>query len=235
MENTVMAPHNFTPRDYQLPFLDAMDSGCKRAGINWHRRAGKTKTLISLVAGKMFERVGSYYYFFQTFQRARKVLWEAMDHTGFRLIEHIPIECVKCSDNSGMFLRLSNGSLLELYGIDNTSTCSFFENGMRLGVLDDMCGCVFDCIDMNTSNARFMWNVINRSLNRNDGWAVFCEDFPSLIPRGPKPVTWFLQTLTIDDTKKPDGTPVVDPVMVGDCRDSGMSEESIQREFYCVR
>ena len=57
----VKIPHNFKPRDYQLPFLEAFHKGYKRIVIVWHRRAGKDKTLINLVINEAFNRVGSYY------------------------------------------------------------------------------------------------------------------------------------------------------------------------------
>lgn len=31
-------PHNYTPREYQLPFMKAMDFGVLRAVCVWHRR-----------------------------------------------------------------------------------------------------------------------------------------------------------------------------------------------------
>ena len=37
----VRLPYKYRPRDYQLPFLGAVDGGQRRAVCVWHRRAGK--------------------------------------------------------------------------------------------------------------------------------------------------------------------------------------------------
>ena len=50
-------PHKFEPREYQLPIFKAIDSGYKRIIQIRHRRAGKEKTDINIVAKKMLERV----------------------------------------------------------------------------------------------------------------------------------------------------------------------------------
>jgi len=34
----VRVPHNYRPRNYQIPFWRAMDGGLKRALLVWHRR-----------------------------------------------------------------------------------------------------------------------------------------------------------------------------------------------------
>ena len=38
---TITLPFRFQPRPYQVPFLQAMDEGKKRAFLLWHRRIGK--------------------------------------------------------------------------------------------------------------------------------------------------------------------------------------------------
>ena len=83
-------PHNYIPRDYQLPFWQAMESGKKRAICVWHRRAGKDKTFTNYCFQQMAERVGIYYYYFPTQTMGRKILWDGMDKDGFRFLEHLP-------------------------------------------------------------------------------------------------------------------------------------------------
>ena len=57
-------PYKFSPRAYQLPIFRAIDNGFKRIIQVWHRRAGKEKTDVNIVAKKLFEKVGAYYYIF---------------------------------------------------------------------------------------------------------------------------------------------------------------------------
>jgi hypothetical protein len=47
------------------------------------------------------------------------------------------------------------------------------------------------------------------------------------------PDTWFVSRLTVDETKRPDGTPVITPEMIESERREGVSEEMIQQEYYC--
>ena len=37
MPEEITLPYEFTPRDYQYSFLEAMDGGYKRAVLVWHR------------------------------------------------------------------------------------------------------------------------------------------------------------------------------------------------------
>lgn len=47
----IQIPFKFKPREYQLPFLKAMDSGIKRAVIVWHRRCLLEDTPIAMADG----------------------------------------------------------------------------------------------------------------------------------------------------------------------------------------
>lgn len=107
-------PYNYEPRDYQLPVLRALDEGVKRAVTVWHRRSGKYKTFLNYMVKKMFERVGSYYYFFPTYAQGKKILWEGIDRDGFKFLNHIPREIRKRTDNSEMLVEVINGSIFRV-------------------------------------------------------------------------------------------------------------------------
>ena len=88
---SITLPYNYTPRDYQLPILEALDTGgYKRAVAVWHRRSGKDKTFLNYLFKSMYERVGAYYYFFPTYRQGRKVIWLGMDRLGMRFVDHFP-------------------------------------------------------------------------------------------------------------------------------------------------
>ena len=55
MELTI--PYKYTPRDYQIPVFEAMDSGVGRVIMVWHRRAGKDKTCFNIMVKKALEKV----------------------------------------------------------------------------------------------------------------------------------------------------------------------------------
>lgn len=200
---TIQVPHKYEPRDYQLPFLAAMDSGCKRAVVVWHRRAGKEKTcLAGVMTKKMLERVGTYFYVFPTFVQGRKVLWDGADKAGFRFIDHIPKELIENRNDTEMKVRLKNGSLLQVVGSDN------FNALMGTNPI----GIVFSEYSLQDP---VCWGHFRPILAENGGWAVF-----NFTPRGEnhayllyelamaapfdaaaRPDGWFVSLLTAKDTQ----------------------------------
>jgi len=191
----ISIPFNFEPRIYQLPLLEALDvGGFKRAVVVWHRRSGKDKTLINLVAKKMFERVGSYFYFFPTYNQGRKILWDGRDKEGFKFLDHIPAQFRKRTDNQQMLVELINGSIFQIIGTDNIDSV----------VGTNPIGCVFSEYSLQDPAA---WDFMRPILAENGGWAVF-----NYTPRGEnhgyelylaaksEPKHWFCQLLTVEDS-----------------------------------
>lgn len=221
----ITLPYNYTPREYQLPFLKAMDSGFKRAVLVWHRRAGKDKTLINFVTKKMFERVGSYYYFFPTYKQGKKILWNGMDKDGFKFINHIPKEIRKRTDNGEMLIEAVNDSIFQVIGTDNIDSI----------VGTNPLGCVFSEYALQDPRA---WDFIRPILAENGGWAVF-----NFTPRGANhgkaikdlalsdPEHWYCQILTVDDTH------TISPEVLKQEREEIIKKDGndalYQQEYYC--
>lgn len=217
---TITIPHNFTPRDYQLPLYRAMDSGYTRALTVWHRRAGKDKSLWNLIIKKAFDRVGVYYYFFPTYSQGRKVIWDGIDRDGFRFLDHIPAEVRAATNATEMKIELANGSIIQIIGTDK------YDSIMGTNPV----GCVFSEYSLQNPAA---WDFIRPILRENGGWAVF-----NYTPRGKnhghklyqmacRNDDWYTQLLTVDDTT------VLTAADINAERDAGMSEDMIQQEFYC--
>jgi len=223
----ITIPYNYEPREYQLPFLEAMDAGKKRAVICWHRRAGKEKTCWNYVIARAIERKGSYYYFFPTNVQARKVLWDGMDSEGFSFLSHIPSAIRDGEPNSTeMKIRLKNGSIIQVLGTDN------YDNVRGTNPL----GCVFSEYSYQDPRA---WDTFRPILNENKGWAIF-----NFTPNGRNHAhdlyriaqgnqDWFSETLTVRDTKRPDSTPVITEADIQAELDAGMDVDMIQQEYYC--
>ena len=213
-------PYNFEPRDYQKPFLEAMDSGIKRAVLVWHRRAGKDKTVLNMLIKKMFERVGTYYYVFPTYNQGRKVIWDGIDRDGFKFIDHFPKELVTAKNEAEMRIELINGSAFQVVGADKIDRI----------VGTNPIGCVFSEYSiMKPEGYEFLKPV----LKENDGWAVFV-----FTPRGTNHGFnifkmaqdnrfWFAQKLTIKDTG------VLTEADMDEERKEGTPEDLIQQEYYC--
>jgi phage terminase large subunit len=216
----ITLPYNFKPRDYQVALFKAIDEGYKRAVAIWHRRAGKDKSLINIIAKEMLVKKGTYYYFFPTYKQGKKILWNGMDREGFKFMDHIPKELRKRVDNQEMLVETVNGSIFQVIGTDN------YDSIMGTNPI----GCVFSEYSLQNP---LVWDFIRPILAENGGWAIFNYtprgenhgyDLYEIAKNNPK---WFCQLLTVDDTK------AIPDSVIEEERGSGMSEEMIQQEFYC--
>lgn len=218
---TITVPYQFTPRDYQIPLFEALDTGKRRALVIWNRRAGKEKACLNLMIKKMLERVGTYYYFFPEFAMSKRILWEGADKDGFRFLDHFPKEIIDGEPNSSeLKIRLKNGSLFQLIGTDNYDA---IRGSNPVGV-------VFSEYAFSDPGA---WDVVRPILAENFGWAIF-----NTTPNGKNHAyemyemakdnpDWFVSRLTVDDTK------AISLEAIEEERRAGASEEFIQQEFYC--
>lgn len=109
-------PYKFTARKYQLGFFKAIDSGIQRVLLVWPRRHGKDKSCFNALVKKATERVGNYYYIFPEYNQGRKALWDNIDSTGMRTIDHIPKELAKAKNATEMKIELKNGSIIQIVG-----------------------------------------------------------------------------------------------------------------------
>lgn len=216
----ITLPYNFTPREYQLPFLEAWDSGIKRAILVWHRRSGKDKTVFSQVPKKMFNKKGSYFYFAPTYKQGKKIIWDNIDDDGHKFLDHIPPSIIKSKNENEMKIELTNGSYIQIVGTDNIDSV--------LG--SNPQGCVFTEFSLQSQEA---WDYIRPILKVNGGWAIFV-----FTPRGTNHAykllesvknnpDWFTQVLTIKDTG------ILTEADMDEERASGMPEDLLQQEYYC--
>lgn len=220
MSVNVEVPYKFTPRDYQLPLLQAMDNPkYNRAIAVWHRRAGKDKTTINLMVKKMCERVGTYYYFFPTYQQGKKILWDGIGKDGFKMLDHFPKELVVKANETEMKIKLKNGSVFQIIGTDKIDTI----------VGTNPVGCIFSEYSIQNPDA---WNFIRPILAENEGWAVFVytprgmNHGWDLLKQAEKSDKWFVQTLTVHDTN------AIKQEMLDDERKT-MPQSLYQQEFEC--
>lgn len=218
---TVKLPHNYKCRPYQVAFWEAMKAGKKRAVLCWARRQGKDKSAWNFMITKAIQNVGIYYYFFPHFSQGRKILWDGIDKSGFKLLDHIPKELISGSPNSTeMKVRLVNGSIIQIIGTNNVDAC----------VGTNPIGCVFSEYALQDPIA---WQLIRPILTENGGWAVFVSTprgqnhFKDIYDMALANPEWFCQLLTVKDTG------IISDEDIQKERDAGMSEDFIQQEFFC--
>ena len=224
-ENQVITriPFNFEPRKYQLPVFESMDSGVKRIFLFVHRRAGKDKSCVNLICKRAMEYVGLHYYFFPTFTQGKKIIWDNLD-----MMQHFPDPIVKGKNSVEMKITLINGSVIQFIGTDNADSCRG----------TNPITCIFSEYAFHNP---VIWDIIRPILNENGGVAIFqttpngdnhASELFDLAEGNP---AWFTQTLTVEDTKREDGTPVISQEDIDEERRMGMSEEMIRQEYYCDR
>ena len=217
-EININLPLNYVPRVYQLPFLEAMDKGQKRAVIVWHRRAGKDKTCLNLIIKKMYERVGMYYYFFPTYNQGKKVLWDGIDKEGKKFLEHFPPQLIAQKNETELKIKMQNGSLFQIIGTDNIDAI----------VGTNPIGCIFSEYALQNPKA---WDYVRPILAENSGWAVFI-----FTPRGmnhgwkilqqARKSEWFNQILTVENTR------AISEEALREEREQ-MPQDLFEQEYFC--
>jgi phage terminase large subunit len=217
----IILPYMFEPRDYQLPLWEAFDSGIKRFLLVWHRRAGKDKCCLNLMARATQERVGTYYYFLPTYSQGKKIIWDGMDFEGYRFLHHFPKELIESMNQTEMKIRMTNGSLFQIIGSDNIDSI----------VGTNPVGVVFSEYSLQDPQA---WDFIRPILSENRGWALFngtprgrVNHLHKLYEAVRNNPDWFVNVSGIDVTH------ALTEEQVQQERESGMDEELIQQEFYC--
>lgn len=226
MSKKITLPHQWSPRNYQLPFWQAMEGGCKRAVLVWHRRAGKDDTGINWCASAAFQRVGLYWHMLPTYKQGRQIVWNGKRSDGTPFLGAFPEEIIKRKRDDEMLIEFVNGSIYQVVGTDDVD---------RL-VGTNPVGVILSEYSLHDPAA---WDYIRPILAENGGWAVFIYtargrnhgyDLYEMAKRHPD---WYAELLTVDDTKRPDGTPVITPEAIQSEIDAGMAPEIVQQEFYC--
>lgn len=246
----ITLPYNFEPREYQYPVLRYFDEmpNRQRAFLLAHRRTGKDLLAWNILIKESQKRVGTYWHVLPLLNQARKIIWTGSTKDGVPFLDFIPPPLIASKRDDDMSIRLTNGSLIQLVGADR---------------IDSLMGS--NPVGVNLSEFALMkpsvWDYLSPILNENDGWATFITTprgrnhafdlFKSMVDAANnKGAKYFVQVLTVDDTRKPlldnkgeliigrDGNPVMVPVISSEAiqeqRDLNVPEEIIQQEYYCV-
>lgn len=240
VENRLSLPHNFIPRQYQIddlfrPMFPHHYPDLRVLGVQpktrictiWHRRAGKDKSLLNVVAIAAWETPGNYLYLLPEQTQAKKIIWRGMDKEGFRFLDHIPEEIRAHTFASELLIELKNGSTIQIGGADNYN--AWMGTNPR--------GIVFSEFSLQDPMA---WQYFRPILVENGGWAVF-----NYTARGKNhgydlhrlamadPARWHHSLKTIDDTRLLTGEPVITQAQYQQEITDGMPEAIARQEFYC--
>lgn len=168
----------------------------KRFVAIWPRRAGKDICAFNLLIRASFRRVGTYFYVFPTFSMGRRILWDAIDIDGRRIIDYyLPPEIVESRNEQQMRIRLVNGSQIQIVGSDDVDKSLVGTNAV---------GFVFSEYAIQDPHA---WQLSIPILKASLGWALFVSTvrgrnhFYDLYEAVKNRDDWFCELLTVEDTQ----------------------------------
>lgn len=227
----IKLPHKFTSREYQKAAMRSVGSSPnqkKHGVLVWHRRSGKDKTCLNLVIKEMVKRVGTYLYLFPTAKQAKKVIWLGMDRDGMKFLDHFPAELIAKKNEAELTITLKNGSVFMLGGTDRENRDAWMGS--------NPVGIVYSEYSLQNPSVRGYMRPI---LVENGGWELFEYtprggnhglDMWDMAKNNPK---WFAQLLTINDTCRPDGSPLVTQEMIDDEIEAGADADLTEQEYFC--
>jgi hypothetical protein len=214
-------PYDWSARDHQRELWEYLTGGGKRAVAVWHRRAGKDSVALNFAAWASHQRVANYWHMLPTAAQGRKVVWDAIDGAGRRMIDQAFPRAVRAGKlDDEMMIRLKCGSTWQVVGSDNFD---------RL-VGANPAGVVFSEWALADPRA---WDFLRPILAENGGWALFIytprgrNHGAALFEMAQRAPGWFAQRLTVDETN------VIAADVIEAERRSGMPEELIQQEYFC--
>jgi len=189
-------PHNgWLPREHQDKLWNYLQDGGKRAFACWHRRAGKDDVCLHYMATAAMRRPASYWYCLPEYAQCRRAIWTSVNpHSGKRRIdEAFPHEIRASTNESEMFIRLVNGSTIQLIGSDSYSTA----------VGASTAGIVFSEYALANPSA---WGYFRPMVEENQGWSIFVttprgrNHALDLFQHAQRTPGWFSELLTAEDT-----------------------------------
>lgn len=212
----------FKPRDYQLPICDAIENkGFKRVLAIMPRRAGKDIVAFNLCIRAAIKEVQTIYYIFPTFAQGRRILWDAINNDGMRILDYCPQELADRNEQM-MRLRFINGSVIQLLGSNDYDTSLVGTNSKFM---------VFSEYSLQDPRA---YQFARPILTASNGTALFLST-----PRGRNHLfdlfqiasnskEWFCYKLTVEDTQHIDINDIKKEIELGE-----LSEEMARQEYWC--
>jgi len=193
----------------------------------WHRRAGKDSFGLNLAAIETQREPGNYWHLFPLQTQAKKAIWEGLDGDGRRIIDRVFPGAIRESTlQNDMMIKFKNNSTWQMAGSDRYN--SLVGSNVRGVVFSEWALC-----------NPVSWDYIRPIIRENNGWVIFITTYRGknhayqMYENLKEQSDWFCSKLTVNDTRRHDGTPVLTKADIQADRDEGMSESMIQQEYYC--
>ena len=179
-------------------------------------------------------RIGTYFHLFPTYAQGKKIIWDGIDKTGFKVTDHFPDALVKHRNETDMQVELVNGSIYQVIGTDKIDSI----------VGTNPVGCVFSEYALQNPRA---YDLLSPILLENGGWTIF-----NFTPRGHNHAEglyqmakanpdWYCSLQTVEDTKDWDGQAILSRVkveaererLVAQGKSTTDADTLIEQEYYC--
>lgn len=189
-----------------------------------HRRAGKDVFCMEAWTLRGLSRLGTHVYLFPQLNQARSVIWNGMDYSGKPFIDAVPPQLIEKKNDARMEITLINGSRLVLGGSNNYDAL-MGSNPVTI---------IYSEYALHHPLAR---QYLNPILIQNDGIEIVQStprgknhlfDLYDTVRDNPR---YHVEHLSVKETTKNDGSPIITPAQLEEAKRMGMSEEMIQQEF----
>ena len=213
----------FKPRPYQEKICKAIeDDGIKKVLAILPRRAGKDIVAFNLAVRQCMSKTCTVFYVFPTYSMGRKILFDAIDNDGHRILDwYCPDEICEQKNSSDMKIRFKNGSILKLVGSDN---------------YDSLVGTNFQAVIFSEYALQdpHAYAYLRPIMVANNAWALFIST-----PRGKNHMyelfniaqnnpEWFCLKMSVEETGH---IPIA--AIMKEKAEGVISEDLIQQEYYC--
>ena len=211
----------FTPRDYQVGALKALDNGVKNLVLVNHRRSGKDLLSLNIVLREAFKRRGLYLYVLPTKTQANNIIWKGMTKEGMPFLDYIPKALIRAKHQVDKSIELINGSIIRLAGSNDF-------DALR-GV--NPVGIIFSEFAYQHAQA---WPTLSPVLLENGGFCIFQSTpfgenhFYDMYQAAQRDKEFYSELWTVDDTE------VITPEQIQREVELGIiSPDMVQQEYYC--
>jgi phage terminase large subunit len=233
-EKIIVLPYNFKSRPHQKKFLSVMNRKFKKAFLTWHRRGGKDLTAFNFLVKESQKKTGLYVYVMPTWSQCKRNIWDAMTTDGVKFLDCIPEELLlggskKTGMNeSELQITFANGSIIQMASGEKYNRLRGMNaRGFVLSEYAFMHPNVIKVISpILLENNGFL--VINTTPNgKNHAFKLWQEAQKNV-------KDWFTELLTIRDTKKDDGSPVISEEKARQEQlEQGLTDQEFNSEYFC--
>lgn len=183
--------------------------------------SGKDICAWNLAIRQCMRKTCTVFYILPTYAMARKIIWDAIDNDGFRLLDYAPDEICEQKNASDMKIRFKNGSILKLVGSDHYDSL----------VGSNFQAAIFSEYALQDPNAYFYLRPIAVA---NGAWMLFITtprsynhlyELYNIALNNPE---WFVIKMNVEETGH-----IPLHLIQKEQAEGLISEDLIQQEYYC--